>query len=116
MAEPVGEDRQVKFYFEYDPGYRVVAANGAWAGVTARGDMRIDFFVESHGIPAEVVNLITADGTLGPELTRTPGPRAVRRMQVGLLLSLEQADDIASFIKTRIAEFRKLQRGPQEGQ
>lgn len=107
MAEPVGEDRQVKFFFEYAPDYSLVAANGAWLGVTPRGDMRIDFFVESLGNPDQVVNLITPEGQLGPELSRTPERRVMRRMQVGVLLPLEQAESIADFIKTQIADFRK---------
>lgn len=116
MAEPVGEDRQLKFSFEYDPGYRIVAANGVWAGVTARGDIQLDFFVESHGVPAEVVNLITPEGSLGPELTRSPAERKfVRRVQVGILLSIGQADDIADFIKAKVAEFRNLQQRRQGG-
>ena len=116
MPDPVGEDRQVKFYFEHDPSYRVVAANGVWAGVTARGDIKLDFFVESHGTPTEVVNLITPEGSLGPELNRTPpAPRINRRMQIGVLLSIEQADDIANFVKAKIAEFRNLTKRNQEG-
>lgn len=109
MAEPVGEDRQVKFFFEYDPRYSVVAANGAWAGVTTRGDIRIDFFVEGLGNPDQVVNLITPNGHLGPELSRSPERRFVRRMQVGVLLRLEEAESIADFIKKQVADFRKQQ-------
>lgn len=110
MAEPVGEDRQVKFFFEYDPSYRVVAANGAWMGITPRGDIRIDFFVESLGNPDQVVNLITPEGQLGPELSRYPvEKRFVRRMQVGILLPLDQAESTADLIKKQIADFRKQQ-------
>lgn len=111
MPEPIGEDRQVQFLFEYDPGYRLVAANGMWGGITPRGDMRLDFFVESIAIPEEVVNLVTPDGTLGPELRRSPARRVIRRLQFGVLLSLEQADSAADFLKEKIAEFRKRQEG-----
>lgn len=110
MVEPVGEDRQIKFLFEFDPGYRVVGANGIWAGITPRGDLRLDFFVESQRVPDEVAHLITKEGKLGPELRRSgasTGATVVRRMQVGVLLSLEQADSIADFIKTKIADFKK---------
>lgn len=107
MPEPVGEDRQVKFVFEYDPRYSLVAANGAWVGITPRSDIRIDFFVESLGNPDHVVNLITPQGQLGPELGRAPERRLVRRMQMGVLLSLEQAESLADFLKSQIADFRQ---------
>jgi hypothetical protein len=111
MPEPQGEDRQVKFHFETDPDYRIVAANGIWSGITPRGDMQLDFFVESIGAPSQVVNLVTPEGNLGNELSRSPEPRIVRRMQIGILLSLEQADNIADFIKNQIAQFRKQREG-----
>jgi len=113
----MGEDRQIKFFFEYDPAYRLIGANGVWGGITPRGDVRLDFFVEAQGIPKEVVNLITPEGSLGPELSRSPAQRIVRRIQVGVLLSLEQAESTADFIKSRVADFRAKRdaQGPPEG-
>lgn len=104
MPEPMGEDRQIKFRFEYDPGYRLIGANGIWGGITPRGDLRLDFFVESLGIPDHVTHLLTPDHRLGPELNRAQAEGIVRRVQVGVLLSLDQADSIADFIKQKIAE------------
>ncbi len=107
MPEPQGEDRQVKFQFEYDSGYRVIGANGVWSGITPRSDMRLDFFVESVAIPDQVTHLVTQTAGLGAELSRSPEHRIVRRLQVGILLSLEQAESIADFIKAQITDFRK---------
>jgi hypothetical protein len=111
MPEPAGEDRQISFTFEYDAGYRLVPVNGVWGGITPRGDLRLDFFVESMIIPSEVVNLVTTEGKLGQELRRTPEKKYVRKMQVGLLLSIDHAETIAEFIKTKIKDFRKNQEG-----
>jgi hypothetical protein len=106
MPEPRGEDRQVKFQFEYDAGYRLVGANGVWSGITPRSDMKLDFFVESLGIPDQITHSVSDTG-LGPELNRTPDRMIVRRVQVGVLLSLDQAERIADFIKKQIEDFRK---------
>ena len=111
MAEPKGEDRQVKFLFEYDQGYRLIGANGVWSGITPRRDMRLDFFVESVGVPEQVTHLVTENGGLGPELNRSPDHRIVRRLQVGVLLSLDQAESIADFIKKQITEFKQRMEG-----
>ena len=111
MPERMGEDRQIKFRFEYDPAYRLVGANGIWGGITPRGDIRLDFFVESLGTPEHVTHLIAPDGRLGPELSRSQPEGIVRRVQVGVLLSLEQADSVADFIKQKVAERRKQDGG-----
>lgn len=103
MAEPMPE--RLEFFFEYDPGYRVVATNGVWGGVTTRGELRLDFFVESVGNPERVTNEIS-EGKIGRELSRVPERRVVRRLQVGVLLSLEHAESIADFIRDKVAEVR----------
>jgi len=113
MAEPAGEDRQIHFSYEYEPTYRLFPANGIWAGITPRGDLRLDFFVESHVVPSEVVHLVSPEGKIGNELRRVPGGAQgrnyVRRMQAGILLSLDHADNIADFIKSQVRDFRKRQ-------
>lgn len=106
MDVPPEEGRQITFYFEYDPEYRVVAANSAWVGITTRDDLRLDFTIEGVGNPGEIVNLLTADGQIGPELRRSPERRIVRRFQVGVLWSLDTADSIAGLIKSQVQAHR----------
>lgn len=116
MAEPHGEDRQIKYHFEYDPAYRIVAANSAWIAITTRNDLRLDFTVEGLDNPDEIVNLITPDNQVGPELRRSPEPRLVRRLQVGVLLSFETAVSIADLIKKQIEDhLRTLRKEGTEG-
>ncbi len=62
MAEPVGEDRHVKFVFHRAADYRVVAANCVWGGITPRGDILVEFMVESAANPETVTNLVRSDG------------------------------------------------------
>ena len=114
MAEP-SETREIKFYFEYDPNYRIVAANSAWVAITTRDDVRLDFTIEGLGNPDEIVNAITTQNDIGPELRRSPEPRLVRRLQVGVLLSLETAESIANLIKSQIQAHRQVRQTPTEG-
>lgn len=108
MAEPVGEDRQVKFVFRQAPGYRVIAANGVWGGVTPRGDLSMDFYVEALSTPESIAHLVRADGKLGDELSRSPAERPfVRELQVGVLLSLSQAESIGRWLIDKVEDFRK---------
>lgn len=108
MPEPMGEDRQVKFAFEYDPDYRLISANGTWSGFTPRGDFRIDFFAESMEIPEYVTHLVTPAGQLGAELSRSES-KIVRRVQFGVLLSVDQAEAAVDYIKGQITQFRQQQ-------
>ena len=100
---------ELQFFFEFDKEYRVVAANGVWIGNTPRGDLHLDFFVERLAIPESVTNKITDDGRLGDEISRQPERKIVRRMQVGVLISVEQAQSLVNFLTTRISEMKKIQ-------
>lgn len=107
---PVGEDRTAKFLFTKANDYRVIAANGVWGGVTPRGDVKVDFFVESLSLPESVSHLVKADDKLGDELSRSPKDRPfVREIQVGVILSIHQAESIGRWLMSKGAEFKKLQ-------
>ena len=107
MADEPKSPKPVEFFFEEDLNYRIVASNGAWVGITPRGDMQIDFFVERQSIPQVVRHDLTEHG-LGEELSREPGIRIVRQLQMGVLFSLDAADSLADLIKTKIAELKKM--------
>lgn len=100
---------EIDFSFEYDKDYRILASNGVWGGVTTRGEMKLDFFVESLGIPDSIKNKVEKDGKLGDEITRSPEKRYIRRLQVGVLLSQVQALSLAEFIQQHIKDVKDVQ-------
>ena len=53
---------EISIDWEYDKNYRMVPANGMWGGITPRGDLRIDFFVESMPIPDSGAGKLLNDG------------------------------------------------------
>ena len=84
MSERRYEGGQIEFHFEYDPGYRLVAANGVWGDPTPRGDLRLDFFVEAVSLPTRVMHAISPEGRVGTELRREPERRFTRRERQGM--------------------------------
>lgn len=108
MAERKRQAREVEFCFEESKDFKLIPANGMWGGITTRGDFRIDFFVETLATPKSIIYPVNSDGTLGKELKRTPADRYVRRLEAGVLMSIESAELLAGFIKDRIEEYRRL--------
>lgn len=81
--------------------------------MTPRGDLRIDFFVESLFVPNKVVMEVKADGTLGKELERVlftgeqPQEGKVvlqREIKCGILVSPEHARNFADFIYQKLGK------------
>jgi len=100
--------KEIRFFFEYDKDYRIIATNGVWGGTTPAGDIQLDFFVQKIGVPESILNRVTEDGRLGDEISRQPEKRVVRRLQVGVLMSVEDAEHLASFLTDKISQMKKL--------
>ena len=109
MEEPRGRP-PIKIHFEYDPAYRVVAANSAWVSITTHNDIRVDFTVEGIANPTETTHAVTPDLQIGPEISRTPELGLSRRFQVGVLLSLDAALNIANLLRSQVETHRAAQR------
>jgi hypothetical protein len=104
MAEDT-KPREVQFSFEYDKDYRLVPSNGAWVGGTTRRDITIDFFVDRLGLPEMVRYPVQEDGKFGHEMPIEM--TFVRRVQIGVLMSLESADTFADFLKLKVEQMKK---------
>ncbi len=59
-TKPPSMPQEFEFFFEYDKDYRIVAANGVWGGITLRGDIHLDFFVERQDVPEWIKAKYTA--------------------------------------------------------
>lgn len=101
---------EVEFHFEVDSSYRIHAANGAMVGPTPRGEIKIDFFVESNRLPAIMIHSVIEGSGLGPVIRQKPDEKnvAVRRMQTGVLLTLNQARELAKAILQKADQLETL--------
>lgn len=71
----------------------------------------INFFVDVPSSPYTVTHELTGAGELGEEIQRTPTPdgttpRVKREFQVGVLLSMEDAEGIAHWLLDQIQAMR----------
>jgi hypothetical protein len=104
----------IKFVFQYDEGYKLLAANGVWVGITPRGDVRIDFFVEGFPPPATTTHPIGADGSVGAETDREPPGttekviEVIRRLQVGVMIPGNQLESFGTLLRQKAMELKAL--------
>lgn len=106
--------KQVDFFFEHDPSYRIAPVNGVWGGLTPRVDsIRVDFFLESLALPSQITQRVEEGGALSEEIKRDPPKKIVRHVQFGAIMSPEVAESIAEWLKGKVEEYRRLERGSQ---
>ncbi len=105
------EQPKVRIEFEKSPHYRLMPADGAWGGPTPRGRIMVNFFVDIPSAPYSITHDLTEDGQLGTELERSPAvdgtiPRVARELQVGVLLSLEDAEGVGRWLLEQVEMLR----------
>ena len=94
--------KKFKYIFEkdYNPSY----TNGAYGGITPKGEIIMNFFLERMPIPYDVVHEFNKDGTLGnvikvfPEADDPEQRMFVRYISSGVIMNLTVAKEIHSWL------------------
>ena len=58
------KQKTIQFIHQFSDDYRIVPANGAFGGISARGDLIMHFFLEHSKVPHEEINISKPDGSL----------------------------------------------------
>lgn len=108
-------EKEITFQFEKDPEYRIITANGAWGGITPRGELKFDLFFEHVDLPEEITYMATPDG-LGPEISRTPNPAPItREALIGVVMTPENAENLGRWLLEKTSVLRKAPSAPAPG-
>lgn len=97
------------FPYDYNPKY----VNGAHGGVSPRGELVMNFYLERPPLPNAVSHEINQNGTIGAESSVDPGDlnaSLVRYVSTGAVLSLQTARDLHSWLGDKIRELEGLEK------
>ncbi len=98
-----------KYVFRYD--YNPVYVNGAHGGVSPRGDLVVNFYLERQPLPNELTHGINPDGGIGNVVAVDPedlNTSIVRFVSNGVVLNYQNARDIHQWLGDKIAEMERL--------
>jgi hypothetical protein len=96
------------FTYDYNPEY----VNGAHGGVSPRGELVVNFYLERPPLPNSVSHEITPTGAIGPEATADPADlnaSIVRYVSTGVVLSLQTARELHGWLGDKIRELETLE-------
>ena len=103
-------EMKFKYIFTYD--YNPVYVNGAHGGVSPRGDLVVNFYLERQPLPNSVSHEITAAGTIGPETVTDPSDLSrslVRHVTNGVVLNYQTAHDLHYWLGEKLKEMEALE-------
>jgi hypothetical protein len=98
-------EKELTFLFRKDPNYRTYASNGVWGGITPRGNVKLDFFLETAELPEKIFAVFSEDQMR--EVRREPSAATlIRELQFGVVLDVDHAESIAEFILKTVKSYK----------
>ena len=105
-----------KYIFKYD--YNPVYINGAHGGVSPRGEIVANFYLERQPLPNEITHAINPDGTIGADIIEVDPINLnniiVRYVSSGVVLNYQNAKVLHGWLGDKIAELERLMPGREE--
>lgn len=88
----------VEIHYLKTGNYRTYHADGAFGGITPKGNIYLELFLERHVTPRKVRYELTEDGVLGAPLETEGKSGVVREIECGLILDLATAVTLHDFL------------------
>src|SRR6185369_9103547 len=98
-----------KYIFTYD--YNPVYVNGAHGGVSPRGELVANFYLERQPLPNEITHAITGEGSIGDITDVAPknlNNSLVRYVSCGIVLNYANAVNLHQWLGDKITEMERL--------
>jgi len=98
-----------KYIFTYD--YNPVYVNGAHGGLSPRGELVANFYLERQPLPNEITHAVTPEGAIGDITAVDPkdlNSSLVRYVPCGIVLNYENARNLHQWLGNNISEMERL--------
>lgn len=104
-----------KYVFTYD--YSPTYVNGAHGGLSPRGELVMNFYLERQPLPNSISHQITSAGTIGPETAVEPedlGRSLVRHVTTGVVLNYQTARELHYWLGEQLKQMEAMDQARQE--
>ena len=104
---------ELKFKYIFDYGYNPIYVNGAHGGVSPRGELVMNFYLERMALPESITHEINTNGTIGREVAAEPDDLAqsmVRFIKSGVVMNYQNARELHIWLGERLKEMEALEK------
>jgi len=108
-------EMKFKYIFTYD--YNPVYVNGAHGGISPRGELVVNFYLERPPLPNAITHEITQTGGIGAETEMEPedlGRSLVRHVTNGVVLNYHTARELHYWLGEKLKEMEALEAAKKE--
>ena len=103
---------ELKFKYIFDYGYNPVYVHGAHGGVSPRGELVMNFYLERMALPESITHEINQNGTIGNEVAAEPEDlknSLVRFIEAGVVMNYQNAKELLLWLGERVKEMESLE-------
>jgi hypothetical protein len=103
----------VTFKYIFNYAYNPVYVNGAHGGISPRGELVMNFYLERPPLPDEITHELNPNGTIGDVVAEAPDNlknSMVRFIDNGVILNYESARNIHFWLGERLKELEAIER------
>ncbi len=103
---------EIKFKYIFNYGYNPVYVNGAHGGISPRGELIVNFYLERIALPESITHEINPNGTIGNEVSAEPDDlknSLVRFIDTGVILNYQSAKDMLLWLGERVKEMEAFE-------
>lgn len=102
---------QINFKYKFNEDYNPVYVNGAYGGISSRGEIIANFFLERQPIPKTEACEVNSKGIIKSSKITEPIEHrfnVIRYVETGVIMNIETAKIIRNWLNDKIAELEKL--------
>ncbi|MGI6756784.1 MAG: hypothetical protein ACOX32_02570 [Bacteroidaceae bacterium] len=106
------DKRTIKFKYIFDDSYNPIYINGAQGGINPHGEIISNFYLERLALPNSQTQELNAEGVPGNIIDSEPSDlnqSFVRVIKVGVIMNLQTAKSIHTWLGEHIETLEKLQ-------
>ncbi len=100
--------QELRFTYVKSNFFRVIHADGAWGGISPRGDIHVSFYNERGALPDSSIITLAADGKpTKPEVAQSSGT-IIREIECDVVLDLAAAIGLRKWLDNHINELNRV--------
>lgn len=102
----------IVFKYLFAEGYNPLYVNGAHGGISPRGEIIMNFYMERPAIPRSIGHELNQNGTIGTEISVEPSDlknSIVRSVENGIIMNYQTAKDLHIWLGERLRELEAVE-------
>jgi hypothetical protein len=107
---------EIKFKYVFSYNYNPSYVNGAQGGVSPRGEIVVNFYLERPALPSSMTHELTPQGSIGRETAVDPEDlqtSLVRFIDTGVVMNYENARTFHAWLGERLREIETAHQARQ---